>query len=114
MRVHYEHLATDPEGTMRSVCQLLDIPFEPPMLEYWKHEHHHIAGSKSALAMMARYRNQPVSEDTKQIHGDHYQQVDLKIKLDQRWRRELDSEKLERFYELIGDRNQPFEWNEQE
>jgi hypothetical protein len=64
--------------------------------------------------MIARYRNQPISAQTQQVHGDYYQKMDLGIKLDQRWRRELDSAKLERFYELVGDRNQPFEWNEQE
>lgn len=114
MRVRYENLATDPEGTMRSVCQWLGIPFEPSMLEYWKHEHHHVVGSRSARAMMNRYRNQPVSAQTQQIYGNYYQKMNLGIRLDQRWRRELDSAKLERFYELVGDRNQPFEWNEQE
>lgn len=112
MRVRYEELATDPEGTMRSVCRRLGMPFEPSMLEYWKHEHHYIAGSRSARAMIARYRNQPVQAEVQAVHGDYYAKMDLGIKLDQRWKQELAPEKLARFYELIGDRNQPFEWND--
>lgn len=110
LQVRYEVLATDPEGTMRQVCRFLQVPFEPDMLEYWKHEHYYIAGSRSARAMMARYRQQPVASNTQAVHGDYYTKMDLTIKLDQRWRQELDEAKVQRFYEIVGDRNQPFEW----
>jgi hypothetical protein len=110
-QVRYEVLATDPVGTMQSVCQWLDIPFEPTMLEYWKGDHHYVAGSRSARAMIARYREQPVGAEVEAVHGDYYHKMDLAIKLDVRWRDELSADNLKRFYELIGDRNQPFEWN---
>ncbi len=112
MRVRYEVLATETENVVRQICRMLEIPFEPPMLEYWKHEHHYIVGSRSARALIARYRNRPVEAKTQEVHGEYYQTVDLAIRLDQRWKQELEAAKLERFYELIGDRNVPFEWND--
>ena len=110
MQVRYEVLATNPESTVRQVCDFLDIRFEQNMLEYWKHDHHYIAGSRSARALIARYRQQPVASNTQAVHGDYYSKVDMTIKLDQRWRQELAEEKIARFYEIIGDLNQPFEW----
>lgn len=111
MRVRYEVLATDTANTVQQVCQFLEIPFEPDMLEYWKHDHQYIAGSRSARALIARYRNQPVPSNTQEVHGDYYAKMDLTIKLDQRWRQELDSDKLEQFHTIVGDRNQPFAWD---
>lgn len=111
MQVRYEALATDPTGIMQAVCTFLDIPFEPAMLEYWQHEHHYIAGSRSARALIARYRDQPVASNTQAVHGDYYSSMDLTIRLDQRWKHELDADKIDRFYALVGDRNAPFEWD---
>ncbi len=112
MQVRYESLATQPEETMEKVCQCLGVSFEPSMLEYWKGDHHYIGGSLSTRALIARYKEQPVEARVQQVHGSYYQTMDLTIKLDQRWRQELDAENLARFYELIGDRNQPFEWED--
>lgn len=110
LRVQYEALATDPDKIMREVCSFLQVPFEPDMLEYWKHDHHYIAGSRSARALIARYRNQPVASNTQAVHGEYYDKMDLTIKLDQRWKDELDVAKLEQFHAIVGDLNRPFEW----
>ena len=111
LRVRYEALATEPTAVMSNVCNFLNIPFEPDMLEYWKHEHYYIAGSRSARALIARYQNKPVPAGATQVHGNYYAEMDLTIKLDQRWRDELSEEKLKTFYDIVGVRNQPFEWN---
>lgn len=110
MRVRYEALATNPVETMQEVCAFLEIPFEPEMIEYWQHDHHYIAGSRSARALIARYRAQPIAANVQEVHGDYYQKMDLAIKLDQRWRQEVTPETLETFYSIVGDRNAPFEW----
>ncbi|WP_039730454.1 sulfotransferase family protein [Leptolyngbya iicbica] len=112
LRVRYEELATSPTETMQQVCSFLKIPFEPDMLEYWKHEHYYIAGSRSARALIARYHEQPVPDAVKEVHGNYYADMDLTIKLDQRWRKELSAEKIKAFYDIVGDRNRPLEWNE--
>ncbi|NER84957.1 MAG: sulfotransferase [Leptolyngbya sp. SIO1D8] len=111
LQMQYEALATEPTKIMQDVCSFLEIPFEPAMLEYWQHDHHYIAGSRSARALIARYRNQPVPSNTQEVHGDYYAKMDLTIKLDQRWRQELQAEQLDQFHAIVGDRNKPFEWN---
>jgi len=110
MRVQYEALATDPVGIMGDVCELLGLPFEPEMIPYWQHEHHYIAGSRSARALIARYQNEPIADDIQKVHGDYYSKIDLGIKLDQRWKAELKAELIETFYGIVGNRNKPFEW----
>lgn len=37
--VRYEELTTDPAATTRKVCEFLDVPWEPSMLEYGKFDH---------------------------------------------------------------------------
>ncbi len=37
--VRYEELTTDPAATTRKVCEFLDVPWEPQMLEYGKFDH---------------------------------------------------------------------------
>jgi hypothetical protein len=37
--IRCEDLATDPEGTMRPVCEHLGVPFEPGMLDYGSQDH---------------------------------------------------------------------------
>ncbi|MEM9002337.1 MAG: sulfotransferase [Cyanobacteria bacterium P01_F01_bin.86] len=111
LQVRYESLATNPNDVMRQVCAFLEVPFEPEMLAYWQHDHHYIAGSRSAKALIARYRNQPVPSNTQEVHGEYYSNMELTIKLDQRWKNELEAEKVEQFYEIVGDRNRPFEWD---
>ncbi|MEM6823128.1 MAG: sulfotransferase [Verrucomicrobiota bacterium] len=111
LRLRYEALATEPTAVMSDVCNFLNIPFEPDMLEYWKHEHYYIAGSRSARALIARYQNKPVPAGATEVHGNYYAEMDLTIKLDQRWRDELSEEKLKTFHDIAGDYNRPFEWN---
>jgi len=112
MRVRYEVLATQPEATMQQVCQLLEIPYEPSMLAYWTGDHHYVAGSRSARALIARYRQQPVAANVQAVHGSYYQDMEMTIKLDQRWRQELAPDKIAAFYAIVGDRNRPYEWNQ--
>ncbi|MGD1904897.1 MAG: sulfotransferase [Leptolyngbyaceae cyanobacterium] len=110
-QIRYEDLATNPHSTMQSICDWLEIPFEPSMVQYWKKMHHYVAGSLSTRALIARYHNHPIPDLVQKIHGQHYKSVDLSIKLDERWKQHLDPEVLSHFYKLIGDLNRPFEWN---
>ncbi|ASC69665.1 Polyketide synthase [Halomicronema hongdechloris C2206] len=112
MRVRYERLATQPEATMQAVCQLLEIPYEPAMLAYWSGNHHYVAGSRSARALIARYRQHPIAANVQNVHGSYYQDMEMTIKLDQRWRQELSTDKIDRFYRIVGDRNRPYEWDD--
>lgn len=37
--VRYEDVTADPEAAMRRICEYLDVPFEPQMLEYDRFDH---------------------------------------------------------------------------
>ena len=37
--VRYEELTAEPERVLRGVCDFLEVPFEPRMLEYGEHDH---------------------------------------------------------------------------
>ncbi|HJV28414.1 MAG TPA: sulfotransferase [Aromatoleum sp.] len=114
-RVSYEDLATKPEEVIRGVCQALQIDFRPSMLRYWEHDHHTTFGNTGTRSLIARYRTQfgvadaPAAAESVEItrarHGEHYDQVGLAIRLDERWKRELSEEQLAAFDSIGGELN---------
>lgn len=110
MVVRYEELATNPQAVLERVCQLLAIEFTPEMIEYWRHDHHHIVGSRGTNALILKYRGQQLHQGVRELHGSYYQDMDLGIKFDLRWQKELAPEKLEVFNEIAGELNKPYEW----
>lgn len=81
------------------------------MIEYWQYDHYDICGNDGAYSLIGRYRGQEIENKLEKIHGDYYNNVDIAIKLDLRWHRELSPEKLEIFEQIAGEVNKPFEWN---
>jgi sulfotransferase family protein len=47
--VHYEDLVADPEPTLRSVCEYIELPWDPAMLDYPRH-------AAERMAVIARRR----------------------------------------------------------
>lgn len=41
--LRYEELTADPEAAAQSLCAFLDVPYEPSMLEYGRHDHGEIS-----------------------------------------------------------------------
>ena len=107
--VRYEELASRPQTVLESICQLLEIEFTPEMIEYWKHDHHHIVGSRGTTALISKYRGKKARGLKRQ--GDYYQDPELAIKLDLRWKQELSLENLKAFNSMAGELNKPYEWN---
>ncbi len=108
--IHYEDLASAPEATLHQLCAWVGLDFEPAMVAYWQHDHHHIVGSRGTNATIAKYRGQQLKREVANIHGDYYDKLNFEIKLDLRWQRELSPENLAIFERVVGDRNRPFEW----
>jgi hypothetical protein len=114
-RISYEDLATKPEEVIRGVCKALQIDFQPSMLRYWEHDHHTTFGNTGTRSLIARYRTQfgvadaPAAAESVEItrarHGEHYDQVGLAIRLDERWKRELSEEQLAAFDSIGGELN---------
>ena len=112
IQIAYEQLATNPHQTIEKLCNFVNIDFLPSMIEYWKYVHHDISGNDGAYSLIRRYRGQEIENKVEQkINGDYYNNVDIAIKLDLRWKRELAPEKLAVFEEIAGEVNKLFEWN---
>ncbi len=107
--VRYEELVSNPQEVVKSLCDWLNLEFSPDMVEYWKHDHHHIVGSRGTSALIAKYRGQ--TSRNLDSHGDYYQDPEFRIKLDLRWKNELSPENLQIFNAIAGDLNKPYEWD---
>ena len=46
MRQKYEDFCQSPESSMRQICDWLDLPYEPSMLEFRHHTHHNVMGNR--------------------------------------------------------------------
>lgn len=119
IKIHYEEFASDPEKTTRIICNFLNIPFEPQMLQYWKHDHHPVEGGNlGTRSLIFKYRQETkpeiskywsdVNKEEKHYSRKHYENIGLSIKPDFRWKNELSSEQLEIFNSIVGEINQEF------
>ena len=118
MQVHYERLASNPEQIVTTICNFLGIQYEPDMLRYWMHDHHHVFGNGGTRSLIYKYRKQfqPASnallkriEKSKKYYSfKYYDEVDIAIKLDIRWTRELPSDAVDEFDQLAREMNKPF------
>ncbi len=111
IEIAYEKLASNPDETVEKICNFVNINFVPSMIEYWQYDHYDVSGNSGAYSLIRRYRGQEIERKVQKINGDYYNNVDIAIKLDLRWQRELSSEKLEIFERIAGETNKPFEWN---
>ncbi|NEQ97132.1 MAG: sulfotransferase [Cyanothece sp. SIO2G6] len=110
-QIRYEALASDPQAVLTDICRWLGIQFVPEMIEYWTHEHHYICGGQGTRALIDRYKGLLVAEGTRRVHGDYYNKADYAIQLDTRWKDELQSEDIEKFYTMTDGLNRAYEWN---
>lgn len=109
-RMSYEELATEPEPVIRRLCDALRIEYMPSMLRYWEHDHHTTFGNTATRSLIDRYRAQfgvggQTVAVTRARHGEHYDQIGLAIRLDERWKRELTEEQLSVFESIGGELN---------
>ncbi len=122
MRVSYEALASHPAATVSAICAHFGIEFEPEMLRYWAHDHHHVFGNGGTRNLIYRYREQfsPVTAELEQriqsakqhYPHEYYDQVDIAIRLDERWRNELTPDQLESFDTIAGSVNDAYAYDE--
>ena len=87
------------------------------MLAYWKPEHHHVFGNAGTRSLIFKFRKQfgyQMTEDRQQDEqketyygNNYYQDLNLAIKLDQRWKEELSQDQLQIFERIAGNLNQP-------
>jgi hypothetical protein len=103
IQLAYEELATNPYSTTQKVCDFLNIKFVPDLINYWKYEHYMLSGNRGTKSLVETYKSSSQSSPKNQ--------QDLSIKLDLSWKSDLTEERLAQFYSMIGDKNEPYEWN---
>ena len=118
IKIKYEALATEPDKVIRLLTDALGMDYEPDMLRYWVHDHHHLFGNGGTRFLIYKYRRQFSEESeglVKKIEhskrfysSDYYDQVEVAIKLDERWRKELSQDDLRVFNEVTGELNRDF------
>jgi hypothetical protein len=100
IEVRYEDLVTDTEPTLRRVCELAELDFDPVMLRYYE-------DASERLASMAR--DLPDSEGGVRHSGDERMQAHAltsRPPTDERiavWRKEMSVEDRAAFAEVAGD-----------
>lgn len=102
IKIRYEHLAEEPEQTLKNLCLFLDIPFEKSMLQFWLHEHHHIGGNSGTKSFLLKFQDKNLDILLGDRKKDYYESHNFGIKLDERWKTELTATQLEFLNKKIG------------
>ncbi len=111
--VRYEQLASEPERTVRELCAVIGLDFEPAMLAFEQHEHHPLGGNNGTQYLVARSRFDHPDEAFVSLgerSRDYYRRHGGAIELDLRWLQELAAPHLVLFEELAGDTNRDLRW----
>jgi hypothetical protein len=99
LEVRYEALVRQPEDTLRTICDFLELPFDPAMLSYYsgsaarldEHEARYDADGRLIVAKADRLQNQRFV--TEPPRGDRIG----------RWRTELTADEARRFADVAGE-----------
>ena len=95
--VSYEEFTDRPKSIIKQLCTLVEIQYEEEMMEFWKFDHHHIAGNSGTKSLIHRYRsgdanaNDLLDRRKEQYYKDH----PFVIQADLRWQNELSQKELE-------------------
>ncbi len=99
--INYENLVDHTSATIRYICALLDIDYRESMIEYWKIKHHIVDGNRGTLSFVQRYFGKESSPKDKAF----YNSQDPAAFRDERWKRELTPDQLNRFWKIGGELN---------
>jgi hypothetical protein len=103
-------LATDPEGSIRRVCDHLGLTFEADMLRYESKPHHPLGGNTGTQSLVARATGAPSFTEVPERSRAYYSSMRGGFRLDLRWRQELPRDVLALFEERANAINAPFRW----
>ncbi len=108
IKVSYEDLAENPERVIRSLCELLGVPYEGSMLQFWQHNHHPINGNAGTYSLIQKHRQEA---DIAKGLGVFYEQLGTAIKPDLRWQHEMSDDQLRKFDEIAGEVNKRYAYD---
>lgn len=111
VRVRYEELATDPEATVKGLCEALGLRYEAAMLRYEAEPQHPLGGNTGTQSVVARA--QSIESEHAKVPArseSYYTSLAGGFSLDLRWRDELAPEALAVFEERAGEVNASLRW----
>ena len=114
IKIHYEELAMNPVKVIQKLCELMKISYEPEMINYYQYEHHPLGGNVGTQSLLIRA--QDINREKSLIHLSernqyYYEDHPLGIKLDLRWKDELNPNIQLLFKKMTGNMNDEFEWD---
>jgi hypothetical protein len=113
MTVRYEMFATRPAKVTQDLCQFLGLDYDERLLEFDGHDHHPLGGNNGTQYQVARRQGRTAQGPCTVMdgrHQDYYANHGPGIRLDLRWRDELDPEILSLFNAIGGEDNEPMRW----
>ncbi len=111
--MRYEELASEPERVIGALCERLGLDYQPAMLRYYAHEQHPIAGNMGTHFLV----NRAQQIENPLVHLSHnnvyYADHPLAIRLDLRWRQELEPAEADLFEQMAGAWNEEMRWDDE-
>lgn len=110
--IHYEAFASQPAVITQQLCEFLGVAYQPEMLQYYRHEHHPLGGNAGTQYLVS----QSLPNQDKQItpyleaHHAYYLTQPADIRLDLRWKQELQPAVEQLFEKMAGHLNAEFRW----
>lgn len=111
IELRYEELATNPVPHFQKLCDFAGLDFEPAILNYYNFEHHPLGGNSGTQYLIEKARIGQIHLKLQHQHQNYYPDHPLGIRLDMRWKEELDNESTELFDKLAGHLNRGYEWD---
>jgi len=96
--IRYEALVEDPDSSVRSLCEFIDLPFDPAMLRYYEHEDLFSQQSKPSRTIRPKGSKPPPRERTRDGHRHQPPTKGLRD-----WRTQMSKKDLALFEVAAGD-----------
>lgn len=100
LELRYEDLIADPEPVLRRICDFVQLPWDPAMLEYHK-------GASERISEIARDFERPSGGPpiSAEVRARQHRHVSQPLREDRaaRWRREMSADDQAAFEQIAGD-----------
>ena len=111
IEIHYEDLTLNLDNSIKKLCEFLDINYEPAMKDYYYKEHHSIGGNIGTHYLLLKAKKQEEEWLLTERNEYYYRDHPLSIKLDERWKGELDKKSEKLIIKKTGSLFNEFTWN---
>lgn len=111
IEIYYEDLTLNPDQIIERLCAFLEIDYEPEMKNYYHKDHHSIGGNIGTHYLLLKAKNYEEEWLLTKRNEYYYRDHPLSIKLDERWKFELDKGIEKIIIERAGPLFSEFNWN---